>query len=416
MRAMRGMAQCSAHLYSHNQSWCVREVAGEFPTGTPTPSPLDTDSPSRSWRQNSIEAMGSEGGPMLQTESPTRAIAVSPSMRSSDHSSNIISSVPSLDTDSTGCPTYQPIFPNRRCHSLENMAAMIELTEEALEGEITPELTEEGTQGTYFVRSVGGERIGVFKPRDEEVCGEANPRGLNSAEAVLKSGIPSGEAWRREIAAYILDRGHFAGVPETFQLNMLNTGKVGSFQRFVKCDGEVWDVLPGRLPKEKVHRIAVLDIRLCNSDRHGGNMLYKKDAEGLITELVPIDHAACCPTNLEDLEFEWLQWPQAREPMSPETLRFVAALDPVEDARVLEEEVGLEGAAADNVRAASTLLQKAAPRGYTLRAIGEMMRRPRIGEPSMLEQLIKDCRQESANRVDFNKLEAALESHLALSP
>jgi len=382
--------QCSAQLYSHNRSWCKNNVLDPV----------------------AFEAMGCEGGPMLQTEqSPVRSIAVSPTERTSEQSSNVLSSVTSLDT---GESTFQPVFP-RRCHSLENMAAMIELTEEALGSEVTPELTQEGTQGTYFVRSVGGERIGVFKPRDEEVCGEANPRGLNSAEAVLKSGIPSGEAWRREIAAYILDRDHFAGVPETFQLNM-PTGKVGSFQRFVKCDGEVWDVLPGRLPKEHVHRIAVLDIRLCNSDRHGGNMLYKEDAEGHITELVPIDHAACCPTNLDDLEFEWLLWPQARQSMSAETLRFIESLDPVEDARVLEEEVGIEGAAVDNVRAASTLLKLAAPRGYTLRAIGEMMRRPRIGEPSMLERLIHDARDEFTNRVDFTVLNAALERNLALAP
>jgi len=292
--------------------------------------------------------------------------------------------------------------PWRRTQSLDNIVEMIEGAHSAVMSEIGPELSVEGTQGTYFLKDSLGTIVGVFKPSDEEVCEDGNPRGLKSPSAALKTGVPPGEGWKREIAAYRLDHGHFAGVPETLKLEMpgryfAHEGegiKIGSFQRFVKHDGAVWDVAPGHLPVEEVHRIAVLDIRLCNSDRHGGNVLFARRLDGKITDLIPIDHGACAPTHLEDTEFDWLMWPQSREPFSTATLAYIGALDPDDDAAILRDEVGLCQAAVDNVRAATTLLQVGARRGLNVRAIGSLLRRPTLKDKGALEAAIDQVRGE----------------------
>lgn len=292
--------------------------------------------------------------------------------------------------------------PWRRTQSLDNIVEMIEGAHSAVISEICPELSVEGTQGTYFLKDSLGNIVGVFKPSDEEVCEDGNPRGLKSRSAALKTGVPPGEGWKREIAAYRLDHGHFAGVPETLRLEMpgryfAHEGegiKIGSFQRFVKSDGAVWDVAPGHLPVEEVHRLAVLDIRLCNSDRHGGNVLFARGPDGKIVDLIPIDHGACAPTNLEDTEFDWLMWPQSREPFSTATLVYIAALDPDDDAVILSDEVGLCQAAVDNVRAGTTLLQVGARRGLNVRAIGSLLRRPTLKDKGALEAAIDQVRGE----------------------
>eukprot|EP01065_Artemidia_motanka_P022068 TRINITY_DN2628_c0_g1_i1.p1 TRINITY_DN2628_c0_g1~~TRINITY_DN2628_c0_g1_i1.p1 ORF type:complete len:374 (+),score=140.80 TRINITY_DN2628_c0_g1_i1:754-1875(+) len=306
-----------------------------------------------------------------------------------------------------------------RTESLVNVEAMVSAAGEAAALDILPELAPEGTQGAYFVTGASGDRVGVFKPADEEVCGEANPRGLNTEAAVLKTSVPAGEGWRREVAAYRLDYGHFAGVPETVELSMPQSlfpragrRKRGSFQRYVRSDGESWDVAPGRLPAAAVQRIAILDIRLCNSDRHGGNILFRRGADGAIAELVPIDHAACAPTHLAEVELEWLSWPQSKLPFTDDALEYIRGLDAAADAAVLTGECGLCADAADNVRAATTLLQRGAAAGLTARAIGEMLRRPTLSEPSVLEAAMAGSRGTSGD-IDFGELRTAIDEAVA---
>lgn len=40
-----------------------------------------------------------------------------------------------------------------------------------------PEITFEGTCGTYFLRNSQGRKIAIFKPIDEEAFAPNNPRG-----------------------------------------------------------------------------------------------------------------------------------------------------------------------------------------------------------------------------------------------
>lgn len=68
----------------------------------------------------------------------------------------------------------------------------------------------------------------------------------------------------------------------------------------------------------QVHKIAVLDLRLCNADRNGSNILARRvDGEWLLT---PIDHGFCMPDSWTDMAFVWSSWRQVRRPGCGEAL------------------------------------------------------------------------------------------------
>jgi hypothetical protein len=93
----------------------------------------------------------------------------------------------------------------------------------------------------------------------------------------------------REVAAYELDEG-FAGVPPTQlarirhnSLRKLDTQpneewssggyKICSVQSYVKHECSAEDMGPSMFDPEDVMRIAIFDMRMCNLDRHEGNIL-----------------------------------------------------------------------------------------------------------------------------------------------
>lgn len=160
-----------------------------------------------------------------------------------------------------------------------------------------PMLCKEGVGGTYFMRDEQNKTIGVFKPQDEEMGCLNNPKGFTPGSLnynKTKRGVQEGEAAYRECAAYVLDHEHFAGVPATdlvvcnhpsFNNSPVETTpaeecvKIGSFQEFKEHDFDAEDISPSRaskFPVNEVHKIAILDIRLFNTDRHGGNILIRK--------------------------------------------------------------------------------------------------------------------------------------------
>lgn len=94
-----------------------------------------------------------------------------------------------------------------------------------------------------------GNNVAVFKPEDEEPLAANNPRGWQPTEDGngLRRGILPGEGASREVAAFLLDHEHFAGVPPTelveFSLQGLGVShakesKRGSLQQFVPSDGD----------------------------------------------------------------------------------------------------------------------------------------------------------------------------------
>jgi hypothetical protein len=277
-----------------------------------------------------------------------------------------------------------------------------------------PELIEEGEGGTYLIRDSSGEMLAVFKPSDEEPFSVANPKNAmpgtpqpsrNNPE--IKKGIRPGEAAVREVAAYLLDHGHKAGVPLTALVELSHPmfgphPKTGSLQQFVVHECGSWDLGASQYEPRDVHRIGVLDLRLFNVDRHGGNILVqrKSTSGGRSTyRLVPIDHGFTLPdsVNAVDLWFEWMSWPQAKIPFDDDVRSYIATLNVDHDARILRA-LGVRDECIRSCMLSTVLLKKAAMRGMTLSEIGALVCRSRDAvRPTMLEtvaqnQLLKDTR------------------------
>jgi len=229
---------------------------------------------------------------------------------------------------------------------------------------LPPTLVEEGLGGTYFFHGEGSNVLGVFKPTDEDALSLNNPKGYYSPSVRrFKENFSSGETSIRECAAYLLDIDNFSGVPATdlvichhpaFSPNreliiypsqtpynkLQGKFKVGSFQEFKNNHGSLEDIGTTALPIEEVHKIALLDIRIANTDRHEGNILYRKDKNPLTGNieynLIPIDHAFSLPCDFSDIWFCWRNWSQAKEKMSDRTKAYIAKLDIEKDIQLLQ--------------------------------------------------------------------------------
>ncbi|CAI8589324.1 unnamed protein product [Vicia faba] len=318
----------------------------------------------------------------------------------------------------------EPFFVNPRINFLPFLWDMIDSTFNGLKKGNKPVRSSEGTGGAYFMQdSRGVEYVSVFKPIDEEPMAVNNPRGLpvSSNGEGLKRGTKVGEGALREVAAYVLDHPKagprlvsgeavgFAGVPPTVLVQCLheafnypNNGdcgslmmdrKVGSLQKFMSNDGNCEDIGPGAFSVEEVHKISVLDIRMANADRHAGNILFRKESSGQ-TMLIPIDHGYCLPEKFEDCTFDWLYWPQARQPYSPDTVDYISTLDAEKDIELLKYygwDVPVE--CARTLRLSTMLLKKGVERGLTPYAIGNIMCRENLNKKSVIEEIVFEAQE-----------------------
>ncbi|KAK7253089.1 hypothetical protein RIF29_37515 [Crotalaria pallida] len=316
----------------------------------------------------------------------------------------------------------EPIIVNPKINFFPFLQDIISSTFDGLQKGNPPIRSSEGTGGTYFMQdSTGMEYVSVFKPVDEEPMAVNNPRGLpvSSNGEGLKRGTKVGEGAFREVAAYLLDHPKagrrsvtgeavgFAGVPPTAMVQCLHKAfnhpdeydcsskhfKMGSLQVFMNNDGNCEDLGPGAFSVEEVHKITVLDLRMANADRHAGNILFKREASGK-TLLIPIDHGYCLPEKFEDCTFDWLYWPQASQPYSPETVDYIKTLDAEEDLELLKYygwEVPLE--CARTLRISTMLLKKGVERGLTPYAIGNIMCRENLNKESVIEEIISAAQE-----------------------
>nr|KYP75496.1 hypothetical protein KK1_008235 [Cajanus cajan] len=277
---------------------------------------------------------------------------------------------------------------------------MITSTFEGLKNGNHPIRSSEGTGGTYLMQdSTGQEHVSVFKPMDEEPMAVNNPRGLptSSNGEGLKRGTKVGEGALREVAAYLLDHPKNGprlvtefNYPNGFACSSKHV-KIGSLQKFMSNDGNCEDIGPWAFPVEEVHKITVLDIRLANADRHAGNILIRKEADGHM-KLIPIDHGYCLPDKFEDCTFDWIYWPQARQPYSPETVDYIKSLDAEKDLELLKcygWDIPLE--CARTFRISTMLLKKGVERGLTPYVIGSIMCRENLNKESMIEEIIGEA-------------------------
>ncbi|XP_060213392.1 phosphatidylinositol 4-kinase gamma 4-like [Lycium barbarum] len=309
----------------------------------------------------------------------------------------------------------EPVIVNPRIEIPEVLRDLIVFTFEGLDRGNYPIRSSEGTGGAYFMRDASGNKfVSVFKPIDEEPMAVNNPQGLPlsvNGEG-LKKGTRVGEGGLRECAAYILDHpksgrhsfagetSGFAGVPPTAFVRCLHKGfnhtdgvkvKLGSLQKFMENNGSCEDLGPNAFPVEEVHKIAVLDMRLANADRHAGNILMSKGENGQIV-LIPIDHGYCLPDSFEDVTFDWLYWPQARQPFSSETIEYIKSLDAEEDIGLLEFygwDISLE--TARTLHISTMLLKKGVQRGLTPFTIGSIMCRENLNKESVIEKIFQEA-------------------------
>jgi len=275
--------------------------------------------------------------------------------------------------------------------------------------------------------------VAVFKPEDEEPNAENNPRGLASpsprsmmtmggsrvqsnkssngsgsgpngsaapTEGLRKGTLP-GEGAQREFAAYILDHGGLAQVPPTAMVCLKQTsnkkfasvdwngtqGKRGSIQMFVPYESDCEEMGVSRFRKHEVHKIALLDIRLANTDRNGSNVLARRETDQCEWTLVPIDHGYCLPGSLSDICFDWIYWPQASQPFDEEMLEYIRALDVEEDLeRLASNGVTLRPECELVFRVCNILLKVGVQHGLTAHDIGCIMCRQTL-QQSILEKM-----------------------------
>eukprot|EP00754_Rhynchopus_humris_P012578 Rhum_TRINITY_DN14297_c22_g1::Rhum_TRINITY_DN14297_c22_g1_i1::g.78799::m.78799 len=317
-----------------------------------------------------------------------------------------------------GCPFFSPSSLAKRVQASAAAAAAAasaasaasaaahepthqEAVEEALARSsalLTP-VDDDCVSGTFILKT----RLGsaVVKPAALEAAARLNPKGHTSG---AKEGFAPELGYRREVFA--AEVGAFAGVPETVEVavpgRLLGVSAAGgdegasyasSAQAFVPGCSQSWDAGPGGYSTEDVHRIGILDLRLLNCDRHGGNILVKdaeRDAEGK-RRLVPIDHGYTLPTHIADLDYEWQHWPQSKKAFSDDLLAYVAAID-VEAEAAAAERCGIEADAVALFKAATLVVQIGCAQGLTLSELAAFFRRERVTEESGLEMLCSECR------------------------
>ena len=256
-----------------------------------------------------------------------------------------------------------------------------------------PELASSGSGGAYMMYDDGGSPVAVFKPEDEEPLAANNPRPLTYIPTVpgegLRRGTKVGEGAKREVAAFLLDKNHFSGVPAT-TLVKFGDGKVGSLQQFVLSESDCENMGPSLFSVKEVHKICLLDIRLANTDRNGGNILVKEMPDGY--ELIPIDHGYCLPSSFMDCSFEWAYWPQAKVPFDAATCTYINSIDVEEDLALLKRNgVGLRPECERVYRISVSLLQKASKALLSPYEISKVMCRDSPTSQSPLEKLVSDA-------------------------
>jgi len=163
--------------------------------------------------------------------------------------------------------------------------------QQGLELGFAPQLVWDGTGGTYVLRDARRQAIAAFKPRDEEPFAPNNPRGLPGkfGQPGLNPHVMSGDSHVREVLAHKLDWGAYAGVPFTLQAEAMHPSfyvasrrplsrygtKVGSLQAWVSYDDVAANRGAATFPVHEVHKIAILDMRLLNTDRNDANVLVR---------------------------------------------------------------------------------------------------------------------------------------------
>ncbi|KAG6602943.1 Phosphatidylinositol Kinase (PIK-E3) [Phytophthora cinnamomi] len=287
------------------------------------------------------------------------------------------------------------------------MALLANQVHTGLQARVAPVPIEDCTGGVYYLRTKNRRLTAVFKPADEEAYAPNNPKQFHKPE---QSSSVSGMR-------------HGISPDFHYQASEAPHRKTGALQAYIPHRDTADDIGTTLFSTADVHAIAVLDIRLANQDRHGGNILVvepattvtqtgsvvvTKSLAGKKVSLVPIDHGACLPrvSALSETSFMWVLWPQAKQPFSSAALEYIAALDANHDLQILQDNLPadyhLEREAALTLLVCTILLKFCAlDLDMTAYDIGMLMcRQGTVSQqemtPSVLEMLVAATQRDPA--------------------
>jgi len=101
-----------------------------------------------------------------------------------------------------------------------------------------------------------------------------------------------------------------------------------------------------------------------------------------------------CVVQFEDCTFDWLYWPQARQPYSPDTVHYIKSLNAEKDIELLKYygwDVPVE--CARTLRISTILLKKGVERGLSPYDIGSIMCRENMNKKSVIEEIICEAQE-----------------------
>eukprot|EP01095_Lingulamoeba_sp_RSL-Kostka_P012165 TRINITY_DN477_c1_g1_i1.p1 TRINITY_DN477_c1_g1~~TRINITY_DN477_c1_g1_i1.p1 ORF type:complete len:379 (-),score=110.38 TRINITY_DN477_c1_g1_i1:204-1340(-) len=250
-----------------------------------------------------------------------------------------------------------------------------------------PSAIQEGNGGAYIFYDVNNKPSSVFKPLFEDP--------MSVEEEILFKGVRSEEVATREVLASKLDN----MVPTTVLVDFLDhqNSKKGSLQKFVPNASASWDFGSSIYNTHDVHKVGILDIRIANLDRHGGNILAtnvnpsQKDNRNF-NNLVPIDHSYSLPDIYHYHEiswFEWLTFKQSKAPFSEEAVQFINNINISEDIRVAKS-LGIRSECITTLKVNTIILKQAVANRLTLHQIGKLICSPNPSKPSPICLIIKN--------------------------
>eukprot|EP00941_MAST-03F_sp_MAST-3F-sp1_P001710 g1710.t1 len=247
----------------------------------------------------------------------------------------------------------------------DNFKTPYRLKENFLRQDLSNKSSLSSTWSAGSVRSTTISPAAIFKPRDEEPVS-------------MRCGIQVGEGVLRERAAYVLDRnyGGLCGVPVA-ALARSSTGAEGVLQEFCEHSETSEDIGPSLLPMREVQKVALMDLRIFNTDRNLGNILVSapnKDYAKCI--LTPIDHALTLPDwrFLGEFWVCWAWWKQVKSPLDPQLVDYVSRLDANADAAELER-LKLRPACVVTLIICTKLLKLGVAAGLTLHELACLLER-----------------------------------------
>ena len=201
---------------------------------------------------------------------------------------------------------------------------------------------------------------------------------------------------------------HFSKLSKFFNspASKAKHAKYGSLQLFALHDEVAENYSSEKYSVFEAQKIAVLDIRICNTDRNEGNILLRFHNENDI-ELIPIDHGMCLPSLLEfnDLDFCWYSWPQIEQPIDERIKKIVMQIDINNDISMLTKNFHFRHVCLRNMKCMNILLKEGVMQGVTLKQIAELFCRTDYDDAkkSILEKVVEESERNARNMRDVKR-------------